>query len=179
MSRRSFKSFILMVLVLFVAFVPSFAVMSQTRTYTVQKVVDGDTLDISDGQVTFRVRILGMDAPEKAQSFGLSAKEFMKTHVEGKPVGLTQEKQKIDRYGRSLAHVTAQNENLAVTLIKQGLATYYRPTCEDYPKGIAKLDYDALPFVNAEQLARQAKKGVWSSPEFILPCQFRKLNKKH
>ena len=45
-----------------------------TSSYTVKKVIDGDTLEITDGNIYFRVRLAGIDAPEKETYWGRMAK---------------------------------------------------------------------------------------------------------
>jgi len=53
--------------------------------YFVSKVIDGDTIELSNGE---RVRLLGINAPEISEPFGLDAKEYLSKMVEGKNVYL-------------------------------------------------------------------------------------------
>ena len=73
-------------------------------TGVVVRVADGDTVTILDADKTqHKVRVAGIDAPEKAQPFGQRAKQRMSTLVFAKEVRLEGDKR--DRYGRTVAKV--------------------------------------------------------------------------
>lgn len=75
---------------------------------TVRYVIDGDTLDLSDGR---RVRLLGIDAPEMgfdgktAEPFSQEATDWLRERVEGRLVQLRIDSPKLDRYQRTLAWI--------------------------------------------------------------------------
>lgn len=129
------------------------------QIYVVKRVVDGDTLELADGT---RVRLLGVDTPETVhptkpvEPFGPEASRYTKQRVEGKTVTLEFDKERQDRYGRTLAYVTIDGALLNEELIRQGL-------------GRAQLQY---PYSNlmkrrfraAEDEAKEARRGIWSLP---------------
>ena len=109
------------------------------KTFTVVKVIDGDTLDINipDGQYkTTRIRLIGVDTPETKKPnmpvmyFGQEASEFTRTHTLGKQVvvlldTLTKTR---DRYGRLLGYIKLPNGTiLNELLISEGYGYAYTP----------------------------------------------------
>jgi len=67
-------------------------------TGEVVHVADGDTITVTRNGEKFRVRLYGIDTPEKTQYFGQNAKQFTSSQVMGKTVEV--EEIDIDRYGR-------------------------------------------------------------------------------
>ncbi len=154
----------------------SFPLCAADKLYRVIHVVDGDTFDATDGQIKFRVRIIGMDAPEKKQAFGKWATVELKKAIEGRDVAIRPVGRGLDKYNRVLGQIFVDGEDVAVRFIRQGLAYYYRPKCRDYSEDKKLYDYDPRPYVEAEAQARAARLAVWSSGSTLLPCQFRKQN---
>jgi len=68
-------------------------------------VTDGDTLTVLEGTTQRKVRLLGIDAPERAQAFGSRAKEALSDLVFGRTVRVTWKAR--DKYGRTLGDVYA------------------------------------------------------------------------
>ncbi|MDO8526454.1 MAG: thermonuclease family protein [Deltaproteobacteria bacterium] len=145
-----------------------------TFIYQVVSVQDGDTFTATDGNVEFRVRMAGMDAPEHAQPYGKMAKYRLKSLIESQPVTITPIKKARDRYGRVLGNVFANGQDISLLMIQEGLATYYRPTCHDYPEDKNKYDYDPDIYIQAETVAKAAGKNIWSRAHVELPCAFRR-----
>lgn len=146
------------------------------KSYHVTHVVDGDTFDASDGQIKFRVRMVGMDAPESKQAFGKWATLELKKLIEGKDVVIRPVGRGLDKYNRVLGLVLLEGDDIAARMIRQGLGYYYRPRCQDYPEDKKLYDYDPRPYVEAESQARAAGLVVWSVKPILLPCQFRKAH---
>jgi len=105
---------------------------SQLETATVEKVVDGDTLRLTDGRL---IRLIGINTPEMAKKgsdeepFANQAKLAVKSLLEESTregvttVGLQYDAERKDRYGRTLAHVYLQDgRNLQANLLSNGLA---------------------------------------------------------
>lgn len=122
----------------------------------VRRVVDGDTLVLSDGT---RVRLIGVDTPETkhpsrpVEYFGKEASEFTRREIEGRPVRLEYDWQKTDRYGRTLAYVFRASDGffLNAELIKQGYAHAY-----------TRFPFKRLEdFRNYEREARKKEAGLW------------------
>lgn len=124
-------------------------------------VTDGDTIRVMHLGRSERVRLYGVDCPEKNQDYGTAAKKFTSQMVFGATV--TVEYRGEDRYGRTLGWVVAPDGRvLNVELVKAGMAWWYR-------------EYDPRDTVleRAEQQARAAKRGLWSRENPIPPWEFR------
>lgn len=85
----------------------------------VKRIIDGDTIELSNSQI---VRLVGVNAPNNNEKYEEEATEFTKNLIEGKKVKLEYDSYKSDRFGRILAYVIIDNKNLAVELVKRGLA---------------------------------------------------------
>jgi endonuclease YncB( thermonuclease family) len=94
---------------------------------TVQRVVDGDTLRLSDGR---SVRMIGLNTPELGRQgrsdepFAVAARQRLQVLVDasGGRVGLRPGKQAKDHYGRTLAHIySASGANLEAQMLADGL----------------------------------------------------------
>jgi len=133
------------------------AVEPAQKLPVVTRVIDGDTIVVEG---TGTVRLIGVDTPETVdprrpvQYFGKEASDFTKQLATGKPVRLDFDQDRTDRYGRTLAYVYLQPENLLVNaeIIRQGY-------------GFA---YTQFPFRMMEQFralereAREAGRGLWA-----------------
>lgn len=141
----------------------------QTDSPTQGKVIsiaDGDTFTIlgPDNQQE-RVRLYGIDCPEKNQPFGQVARKRLSALVFGKPVRL--ESRGRDRYKRVLALVWVNDTVLVNTqLLREGLAWHY-DRYDDDPR------WEAL-----EQAARLSKVGLWSEPGPVEPWNLRKADRE-
>ena len=81
------------------------------------KVLDGDTLQLKKGQEIIKVRLYGVDCPEKRQSFGPQATKFAERFIGNKKV--TMETVNTDRYGRTVGLVSAGGKLLNRELEKR------------------------------------------------------------
>jgi endonuclease YncB( thermonuclease family) len=87
---------------------------------TVRAVVDGDTVDLSDGE---RVRIIGIDTPERGQPGHTEAAAAMSAMVLGRQVVLSPgARQDRDRYGRLLRYLDVDGQDVGLAMISQGWA---------------------------------------------------------
>lgn len=137
------------------------------------RVVDlgwGDSLTVQDSQSKqHRVRLLGIDAPEKEQAFGPAARQKLSALVFGKSV--TVEYQKADRSGRPLGKVLMGSVDVNLEMLKAGLAWYY-PNDTDLPVK------DRPLYARAEQEARTAKRGLWQDESPQPPWEFRQARRQ-
>ena len=118
---------------------------------TVKRVIDGDTIELDNGQI---VRYVGVNAPNTGEPFEEEATETNTKLVQGKTVTLEYDTYTSDRFGRVLAYPIVDGKNVIVELARQGMVkvTIY----EDR----RKLKYqDEL--LNAQDEAKQKKIGVW------------------
>jgi endonuclease YncB( thermonuclease family) len=117
----------------------------------VVKVVDGDTIDVLVGRESRRVRLFGIDTPERGQPWANKAKQALARRVFGKQVRVNDVA--TDRYGRTVGEVYADNVCVGCELVREGNAWVYRHYTDD----------PVLYELEAE--ARAAKRGLWSLPE--------------
>ena len=139
-------------------------------------VADGDSVTVLDGNLEqHKVRLQGIDAPEKAQPFGQWSKENLSRLVFDKAVLV--EWSKRDRYGRIIGKVWVQPVDCTTcptTLdaghaqITVGLAWWYRKYAgEQSPE-------DRGAYESSEQEARAKRVGLWSHPDPVPPWEWRR-----
>lgn len=132
-------------------------------TSIVVRVVDGDTIELADGQ---RVRYLGIDTPESVDPrkgvacFGREAAERNRDLVEGQAVRLQRDVSDRDRYGRLLRYVYLGDELVNEQLVRDGYARTHA-----YPPDVR---YQSR-FEAAERDARAAGRGLWSACTTLRP----------
>src|SRR5262245_34045744 len=125
----------------------------------VVSVLDGDTIEVLHNTHPERVRLSGIDCPEKGQAFGNRAKQAASALVFGRDVMLDTHGQ--DKYGRTLADVILRDgTNVNHELVKEGWCWWYRK----YAPGDTVLE-------GLEQEAREAKKGLWADPRPVSPWE--------
>ena len=123
---------------------------------------DGDTFDILHKQHPERIRLSGIDCPEKGQSYGHQAKQATSAMVLGKEVLLQTHGR--DRSGRILADVRLPDgTHVNYTLVKNGWCWWYR---EHAPRN--------TELARLEKHARETKQGLWVSPSQVPPWEWRK-----
>jgi endonuclease YncB( thermonuclease family) len=157
---------------LFLITLPAFADV----TGTVVGVADGDTVTVLDAdRVQHKVRIAGIDAPEKGQPFGQKAKERMSDMVFGKEVLIDGDKR--DRYGRIVAKIWVTPSDCSqcpktldagLAMLTVGLAWHYKK----YQSEQTAEDRERYAF--AEYEAKAKRVGLWDDPNSIPPWDWRK-----
>jgi endonuclease YncB( thermonuclease family) len=95
----------------------------------VVSVTDGDTITVLRDKKQLRIRLYGIDTPEKGQAFGNKAKQFTSKMVFGKVVEV--EVMDTDRYGRTVALVGVNKQILKEELLKAGYAWVYYQYCHE------------------------------------------------
>ena len=137
-------------------------------TVRVQRVVDGDTLKLSDGR---SVRLIGINTPELAhrgrniEPFALAAQQRLQVLISesGGRVSLQVGSQPRDHYGRTLAHAyDSAGQNLEARLLAEGLG---------YLVAVAPNSALVACQQAAEQQARTAHLGLWAKPVVRTPEQ--------
>lgn len=123
-------------------------------------VADGDTItvEIADGS-NITVRLHGVDAPEGGQDFGNRAKQFTSRMAFGKSVRLVIKDH--DRYGRTVARVLVDGDDLCIAIVRAGLAWHYRQYSDD------------LELAAAEREAQAARRGLWVRSDAVPPWEYR------
>lgn len=153
--------------VAFVLFALAGACQAETLYGRVVKIADGDTLTILDGQsVQHKVRLSGIDAPEKVQAFGNVSRQHLATLTFGKQV--TVETSKKDRYKRNVGKVVVEGKDANLAQIEAGLAWHYR----EYAREQSHEDRES--YAAAEESARVAQRGLWRDTQPTPPWAYRK-----
>lgn len=141
-----------------------FPSLSHALTGKVVSVADGDTITILDSAKNqHKIRLYGIDTPEKAQAYGNVAKKHTSKLVYGKTVDVTA--YDTDRYGRTVGVVIADGVNVNQSLIGAGLAWQYRKYCK------ASFCSDWLQLENK---AHKSKIGLWADNDPVPPWEWRK-----
>jgi micrococcal nuclease len=151
-----------------------FLIDSTAFALTVTRAIDGDTIELSDGQ---KVRLLGVDTPESHKNSklkkdikrsgqdekevllaGKKAAEFTESFAVGKEARLEfEDKHKKDYFKRTLAYVYIGGRSLNETLITSGYACAY----VKYPFS------KKSKFVSLQVRAERERKGLWNTKELI------------
>ena len=145
-------------------------------TGIVVSVTDGDTIKVLDqNSVQHKVRLTGIDAPERGQPFGQASKKYLAALVSGKEVFV--ESNKNDRYCRVLGKVWVQPADCSScgkTLdanhaqLLAGMAWWYRYYAKQ------QSPEDRGRYESAEDEAKVRRRGLWSDPDPMNPYDWRK-----
>ena len=130
-------------------------------------VVDGDTIDVLHNGKAQRVRLYGIDCPEKKQPYGKKAKWFTSDLAFRKTVTVIVKDH--DRYGRTIGEVILPNgKSLNRKLVRAGYAWWYRNYA---PKDIE--------LMILQKTSRKLNAGLWAGTEPIAPWEFRRGGRKN
>lgn len=143
MLRNNLNKFIIFLILVF-------PIGASAWTGKCVSIADGDTISILHEGRAEKIRLYGIDCPEKGQPFGTRAKQFTSEMAFGKIVEV--KPTVIDKYGRTVAWVYVNGTCLNKELLKAGLAWHYKQYSSDYDLALAELD------------AREKKLGLWSEP---------------
>mgnify|MGYP003376898096 CR=1 FL=1 len=147
-----------------------FQVQADTLLGKVINVADGDTITILDDTNTpHKIRLTGIDAPEKRQAFGNVSKQSLVEQVAGQSVAV--EWVKTDRYGRKVGKVLLAGLDCNLVQIKRGLAWHYK----QYQREQSPTDQQS--YAAAEIEARQVQAGLWRDAAPVPPWEFRHKGK--
>lgn len=129
----------------------------------VVKVTDGDTFILLDSaRHQFRIRLNGIDAPEKGQDFFQESRHSLGNMLQKKHVSVRYQKK--DRYGRILGDVYVDgNSWINFKMVVTGMAWHFKKYSSD--KILAE----------AERTARRQRMGIWKHQLPIAPWDFRQL----
>ena len=130
------------------------------QTGTVVKIIDGDTFDLlTKEKKTIRVRMNGIDCPERKQDFYTVSKNALADYIFKKEIRLLITGR--DRNKRTIAIVYYNGININLAMIRNGYAWHYK-----------KYSADTI-FAEAEKKARTRKKGLWQMNNPVPPWEFR------
>ncbi len=144
---------------------------AEMLTGRVVKVADGDTitiLDVSNNQ--HRIRLAGIDAPERKQDFGKVSKKFLADQIAGKTVNV--QWHKTDRYKRKIGKVIFNGIDINLKQVEYGLAWFYKK----YERELEPTD--RVLYSEAQSAAQASKSGIWVYVNPIAPWDYRKLRRE-
>ena len=120
---------------------------------------DGDTITVLSGKEQTKVRLYGIDAPEKKQDYGQKTKQFLASLIAGQVVEV--EPKGKDRYKRTLGIIHHKGQDINAQMVLNGYAWAY-------------VKYSRI-YVDQEKTAREKKLGLWQSSNPTPPWEWRKL----
>jgi len=134
-------------------------------------IADGDTVTVLDAaNVQHKVRLTGIDAPEKKQPFDSRSKQSLSDMVFNKIV--TVESDKRDRYGRELGKVLMGGMDVNLEQIRRGMAWHYKAYQRDQSAA------DRQIYAAAEHEAEDQRRGLWTDAEPLPPWEWRKSRRR-
>lgn len=137
----------------------------------VVSVTDGDTVTVLDAQrVQHRVRLQGIDAPERRQPFSRQARMYLSDLVLKREVVVWVDK--VDRYKRPVGVVYVDGMDTGLQMVQAGLAWHYK----QYQREQTPQERQA--YAQAEDEARRARLGLWSDPTPVPPWDFRRAQRQ-
>ena len=152
------------ILLLLVLVLPAHA---ETLTGRVIGVTDGDTLKVLDARrVVHKIRLAGIDAPEKKQDFGQKSKANLSALAYNQVATLQCKTE--DRYRRKVCVVSVDGKDVGLEQVKAGLAWWYRKYANEQSL------HDRVNYGEAEFNARKNRVSLWQSDRPIPPWEWRK-----
>ena len=130
-------------------------------------VADGDTLTVLDkGRRQHKIRLAGIDAPERRQDFGQRSKQSLSELAYRQYVQVDVSKQ--DRYGRSVGKVLRGSVDVNLEQVRRGLAWHYKEYQKEQPV------VDRRAYADAENEARGLRRGLWTLTDPMPPWEYRR-----
>jgi len=123
--------------------------------YTVAEVFDGDSFNLNGAKnQRIRVRIAGIDAPEKGQPYSTKARESLEALLKSGEIQLSPVKK--DRFDRWVSNVSVANQDIGLTQVNRGYAWFFRRYQSDLSETMQKA------YADAEQQAKRERVGLWA-----------------
>lgn len=143
----------------------SMAATAGTLIGNVIGITDGDTLTLLVDRQAYKVRIAGIDAPEKRQAWGEKSKTNLSRLAFNQDA--VAECPKVDRWGRQICKITVNTVDIGLEQIKDGMAWWYRK----YSKEQSADDQSA--YESAELMAKLRRLELWADANPVPPWDFR------
>ena len=131
-------------------------------------VADGDTVTVLDGAYAeHKIRLMGIDAPEKSQAYGNRSKQSLSELISGQELSIDAAKR--DRYGRLIGKLLAPDgRDLNLEQVRRGMAWHYADFAREQSPA------DRALYADAQEWARADRKGLWSDIAPTPPWDYRK-----
>lgn len=137
---------------------------------TIVGVADGDTVTLLDASKTqHRIRLDGIDAPERTQPHGQRARQSLTALAHGRVARA--DCPKVDRYGRAVCRVIVDGVDVGLEQIRRGYAWHYVKYAHEQRAG------DRERYARAESDARSAHAGLWSFSDPVPPWDYRRVTR--
>jgi len=137
----------------------------------VVKLADGDSITVLDSDKTqHKVRLAGIDTPERGQAYWKVAKTFLSDQIAGKNVCIGWSKK--DRYQRLVGVVRYHNKDINLSLVEAGLAWHYKAYQNE------QSDADQVRYSEAEIQAKEQRLGLWRDKDAVAPWDWRRRSRK-
>jgi endonuclease YncB( thermonuclease family) len=145
---------------------------AETLAGRVVGVADGDTLTLLDANhQQYKIRLSGIDAPEKHQAFGARSKTSLSALAFDQEV--TAECPRKDRYGRWICVVSVHGKDIGLEQVTTGMAWWYRQYAKEQTPQ-ARGDYE-----QAEFWAKARRLGLWRDKNPTPPWEWRRALRSH
>ena len=153
-------------LVIVLSLLTTVSAHAEIITGRVVGIADGDTLTLLDAtHQQHKIRLIGIDAPEKAQDFGQKAKTSLSAMAFNQDA--TAECRKRDRYRREICVVSVGGKDVGLEQVRMGMAWWYRQFAKEQTTQ-ERTDYE-----QAEFMAKIHRYGLWTSKNPIPPWDWR------
>lgn len=161
MLKRTFLFFLVPLFLTITA-----ACYAQEFTAKVTRVIDGDTIVILKNNEQTKIRLAEIDTPERKQPWYRNSKKALSDLIFQKNITVVPLKK--DHYGRLIANIFLDGNNINHKMVENGDAWVYRKYSDDQQ------------LLDLEEQARSEKIGIWSLPENekIPPWEWRSNRKK-
>lgn len=139
---------------------------AELRSVMVVGVTDGDTLTVREGdRKQYKVRLPGIDAPEKHQGFADRSKQHLSSLAFQKKAIV--DCYKTDQYKRKVCRVWVEGKDVALAQVQSGLAWHYKRFQKEQTPS------ERAAYAQAEDNARASRIGLWKSERPVPPWEFR------
>ena len=147
--------------------ISAIGVQAETLVGKVVGITDGDTITVLDHQKnTYKIRLQGIDAPEKKQAFVEKSKQSLHDLVHGKQVRIEYDKE--DKYGRIVGKITLDDLDICLQQLVLGMGWHYKKYQNE--QSVA----DRVVYNDAELKSKSLKLGLWADETPMPPWEFRK-----
>ena len=154
----------------FIVALPTEWTRREDNTGRVVGIADGDTVTLLDAANNqHKIRLSGIDSPEKTMPWGQKAKEGLSEMAFGQAVLIDWSKR--DRYQRIVGIVLLNGQDINLALIRKGLAWHYKKYANEQSAS------DRAAYSSEEIDARAARRGLWSDPKPVPPWEWRKARR--
>jgi len=148
----------LLVLFIGLSFTAAAEVPDEAVKFKLKRISDGDTVVTTEDT---RVRLWGIDTPERDQRYGSDATEALTEMLNNQQLYL--ETKDVDRYGRTVGVIyTADGNEVNLELVCDGHAWWY----ERYAK-------KATDYEQCQEDARKSQRGLWAEDDPVAPWDWR------